>query len=92
MFGLRTLSDPHLKAARQRAINHLRRYHPNCHLGTVRLRANEATRYVFAVFYRDPTHPTIPDPYLLLAVPRDCSSVEELECSPHSPYWIRGRK
>jgi hypothetical protein len=92
VFGLRHLFDPQVKAARQRALQHLRLKHPDYIVGSARLRAGETGRYIFAVFYNEPDQPTIPERYLLIAVPKDGASVEELECTPQSPYWIRGRK
>jgi len=92
MFRFRDLFDQTFKAARQRAIEHVRGTHPDYFVGSASLRADERERHVFAVGYRNPNHRTIPGPYLLVAVPKDGGEVEELMCTPQSPYWIRGRK
>lgn len=92
MFSLRGLFDATRKAARQRARENVQRRHPGYVVGSVRLRADEEKRHVFAVFYRDRDCPTIPGPYILLAVPKDGGEVEELERTVESPYWIRGLK
>ena len=54
--------------------------------------ADEHDRYVFAVFYRELERITIPTPYKVIAVNKRQGSAEELELTPESPYWIRGRK
>lgn len=92
MFSLRHLFDPTFKAARLRAIEHVRRSHPDYVVGSASLRADEPGRHVFAVGYRRDGHRTIPDPYLIVAVPKHVGEVEELVLTPQSPYWIRGRK
>jgi len=53
------------------------------------VRAEEPGRYVFAVLYRDPVAIVVPTRYVLLAVGRDTGTVEALDTSPASPYWIR---
>ncbi|MET0102604.1 MAG: hypothetical protein ABW078_12805 [Sedimenticola sp.] len=92
MFSLRHFFDPNVKVACQRAVQHVREKHPDYFVGSARLRAEEEARYVIAVFYRDPANPKIPDPYMLFTIPKNGGTVQELECTPQSPYWIRGRK
>ena len=66
--------------------------HPQLNCEGTRMRAKEDSRFVVAVFYSQPGFPTRPGPYKLYAVARDFGSAHELDCSPDSPYWIRGRK
>jgi hypothetical protein len=73
-------------------MEHLRGSHPICTVTNAMLRAEEQDRYVFAVFYRQAGPPVVPPRYALVAVGRECSTVEALDTSPTSPYWIRGRK
>lgn len=84
--------DPSFQAARQRALEHMRARNPSFTLRGTRLCAEEPSRWVFAVFYQQPGVRTRPDRYQLIAVARDGDAVEDLETSPGSPYWIRGRK
>lgn len=56
------------------------------------IRADEAARFIVAVFYQKPDVMRRPCVYKLFAVPKDDGVVTEIECSPESPYWIRGRK
>lgn len=92
MFGLRRYFDPKIRAARCRAIEYVRAHNPNLLVTNARLRAEEPSRYVFAVFYRDPDLRVVPGRYKLIAMARDGDGIEELNSSPDSPYWIRGLK
>ena len=60
-------------------------------LGTS-VRAIEEDRTVVALLYEAPPVRTKPCRYLLYAVSSIDGSVEELPCSPDSPYWITGRR
>ena len=84
--------SPEVAAAQTLAIEYLGTSHPTLTVTDALLRAEERARYVFAVFYRQPGPPTVPPRYALLAVAKDAGSVEALDTSPASPYWIRGRK
>jgi hypothetical protein len=81
---------PYCRAARQAlSLNHpgwraLATWH--------RHRAGEPNRVVVAVFYERPNMSFRPTPYLLFAVARDLSAVEEMADDPHSPYAIQGRR
>lgn len=66
--------------------------HPQLRCLGTKIRATEESRFVVAVFYSEPEMSARPNPYKLYAVARDLNSVQELACSPESPYWIRGRK
>jgi len=84
--------DPAAEEAMARAAEHVRTGYPDLSVTDASLRATEPSRYVFAVYYRDPSILDIPRRYKLIAVARRDGAVEELEASPHSPYWIRNRK
>jgi hypothetical protein len=58
----------------------------------VSLRAEEAERWVFAVFYTTPSLIVKPTPYQLVTVSKSTKIAEELPRSSGSPYVIRGRK
>jgi len=84
--------DRRVKAARERAMGYVRDAKPSCIVTSARLRAEEESRYVFAVFHREPDVWVTPGQYQLVAVAKEGDAVEELETSPVSPYWIRGLK
>jgi hypothetical protein len=68
-----------------------RNAYPRNRLLGMRVRAWEQHRTVVAVFYRESNLlSSRPAPYRLFAV--EGNEAVELECSPSSPYWIRGRK
>ena len=81
-------------AALSAPLQHVVARNPTFSVLSARLRAEEPSRYVFAVFYQDPEVLAKPARYKLVAVDRDGEDddVEELVTSPDSPYWIRGRK
>jgi hypothetical protein len=92
MFGLRRFFDPRFKAARGLAMRYVVVRHPTWAVTDACLRAEEPTRYVFAVFYEAPNTQVLPGRYILIAVARHDDSVEQLDTSPESRYWIRGRR
>ena len=92
VFGLRRLFDSNIKAARRRATEFVNTCHPTLSVQSARLRAEEPSRYVFAVFYSEPEVATRPARYKLVAVARQGDAMQELEPSPDSPHWVRGRK
>jgi hypothetical protein len=84
--------DPAFRAARERAMDHLRGAHAGWRVTNALLRAEEPERHVFAVFYADDGPLRVPGRYRLVAVSRLNGTAEELPLSPDSPYWIRGYK
>ena len=66
--------------------------HQSLSVTNARLRAEEPSRYVFAVFYQEPGVRVAPGRYKLVAVNRTGAEIEELPASPGSPYWIGGLK
>jgi hypothetical protein len=89
---LRRRLDPDVRRARERALKHVEARNPDASATNATLRAAETKRYVFAVFYREAGKLVVPERYSIVAVARDGDDVEELEATPASPYWIRGRK
>ena len=89
---MRRYFDPKIKAAGCRAIEYLRARKPDHAVTNALLRAEEPSRYVFAVFYGDPNLPVVPGCYAIVAVARVGDGIEELNTSPDSRYWIRGLK
>ena len=92
MNWLRRIFDPEVKMARLRAMAYVCACNPSFSVGSARFRAEEPSRYVFAVFYDEPGVWVTPGRYKLIAVDREGVAVEELETSPRSPHWIRGLK
>lgn len=84
--------DPAFRAAREKAIGHIRSGHPDWRVVNVAVRAEEPVRFVFAVFYQEPGVQVVPGRYTIVAVGRLSGSVEDLPLSPQSPYWIRDLK
>ena len=56
------------------------------------LRADEADRWVFAVFHDNPALPDMPSPYKLIAVSKHSGDTEELRGAAAKPYRLRGYK
>jgi hypothetical protein len=73
-------------------MEYVRASNQNLTVSDARLRAEEPSRYVFAVFYRNPDVRVVPGRYKLIAVARDSDGIDELDTTPDSPYWIRGLK
>jgi hypothetical protein len=86
------LTDPEVQTAAQSARTYLARAFPNFTIRNASLRATERDRFVFAVFYTDPTWRMKPGPYRLVAVDRMNGSTQEIQPARESPYWLRGRK
>ncbi len=57
-----------------------------------RLRADEETRLIFAVFYAMPDRHSRPAPYKLVAVDPVAGLAEEITPPRESPYWLRNYK
>jgi hypothetical protein len=78
----------------QSAVAAVRSLHPDWDVftGLASLRADEAQRYVVAVFYSAPNVRVKPPRYVLVAMDRAHNFIELLPVDPDSPYFIRGRK
>jgi hypothetical protein len=81
-----------IRIAGRRAKKIVEAAHPSFTTCGALLRADEPQRYVFAVFFEEPTVMTRPTRYKLVAVSRDFHILEELDPPHESEYWIRGRK
>lgn len=84
--------DPEFRAAREKAIGHIRAGHLDWRVVNAAVRAEEPDRFVFAVFYQESGLRVVPGRYAIVAVGRRNGSVEDLPLSPQSPYRIRGLK
>ena len=78
---LSLLIDKKVRAAAQRARRYVHEAHPSWRVGGLRLRAEEVgeqgTRYVFAVFYRQPGVTTRPGRYIVVVVRGEEGAVSE---------------
>lgn len=74
------------------AIQSFSTSHPEWRVTGTKTLAREPHRFVVAIFYKEPINVSFPPSYLMYAVARDYSSVEELPDDPDSPYALRGRK
>lgn len=84
--------DPEFRAAREKAIGHIRAGHLDWRVGKCSRSRRGAGPLRVAVFYREPGLQVVPGRYTIVAVGRRSGSVEDLPLSPQSPYWIRGLK
>ena len=92
MNRLTQLTDADARRAATCARNWFVSAHPEFQVSDASLIAAEPDRFVFAVFYSVPLHPTRPGPYRLLTVDRASTEVAEFNPPRDSQYWLRGRK
>lgn len=92
MSWLRSIFDSRIKSSGALACSFIGARHPEFIVNGVSLRAREAERFVFAVFYLRASLPARPSSYCIVAVTRDSDEISELPLSPDSRYWITGRK
>ena len=91
-LGLKQLLNSDARAAGRLAASAFADANPEFRVHNASLRADEDSRYVFAVFYSNPDRLVKPGPYAIVAVDRVTNATEVLDLTPDSPYWIRGRK
>ncbi len=92
ILGCTTLTSKEVNAASRQASDFIQTRHTDWQILESSLRADEAKRHVFAVFYNGPNRTAIPTSYTLVAVDKLTGTCEELDTSPTSPYWIHDRK
>ncbi|QDU55018.1 hypothetical protein Pan181_12030 [Aeoliella mucimassa] len=84
--------DKESREARKLALQYVADTAPDASVYGASLRADEPSRWVFAVFYTTPQLMIKPMPYRLISVSKSSRSASELPQPPESPYCIRGRK
>ena len=77
---------------RKVAAEHFTARHPEMEFTGSEFRAEEASRWVIAVFYEDLAKRQKPSPYKLLSVAKSGYDVEELSGDDFESYRIMGRK
>ena len=89
---LRNFSRPQARAAEKLACTFVTENSGGGRVLGARLRAEEETRLIYAVFYAMPDLPARPTPYKLVAVDPVTGVVEEVAPPRESPYWLRNYK
>jgi hypothetical protein len=90
MIRVRNFSRKQVRAARKASRQFVKEGSGTEQIHGARLRGEEETRLIFAVFYNDPERSTRPMPYRLVAIEPASGIAEEITPPRESPCWIRG--